>query len=69
MTLGDMVSLLRHKQRVEVRDEYGNELFTSESDSYFLKRYEDCEITEWFCGHAPFKNADFTVRISERKEE
>lgn len=69
MTLGDMASLLRYKQRVEVRDEYGNEMFTTESDSYFIKRYGDCEITGWFGGHAPFKDADFTVYISERKEE
>ena len=69
MTLGDMVYLLRIKQRVEVRDDYGNELFTTQSDSYLMKKYADCEITKWFAGHAPFKDADFTVYISERKEK
>lgn len=69
MTLGDMISLLRLNQRVEVRDEYGNEMFTAQSDSIFMKKYEDCEITEWFGGHAPFKDADFTVYISEGKEK
>lgn len=69
MTLGDMLSSLRCKQRVEIRDEYGNELFTAYSDSYLMKSYKEFEVTEWFGGHAPFKDADFTVYILERKEE
>ena len=63
MTIKDMITHLRTKERVEVRDEQGYELFTCDTDSAVLFDYWDREVTEWFPHPSPRGNCDFTVMI------
>lgn len=65
MTLGEMIKTLRTVQyeRVEIRDENGNELFTCRTDSSVLTPYLGYAVTEWFPHGAPKSNADFTVYV------
>lgn len=67
MKLRDMISILRtiDYNRVEIRDEEGNEITTCKTNSKGIEPYLDCEITEWFPGAAPFKHCDFTVYVKE----
>lgn len=65
MTLKDMISTLRTIQyeRIEVRDDYGIEIFTCKTDSSALKPYLGYTVTEWFPHGAPGSSADFTVYV------
>ena len=65
MTIKDMITHLRTKERVEVRDEQGYELFTCDTDSAVMFDYWDREIIEWFPHHAPNSACTFTVSIKE----
>lgn len=66
MKLYEMIKALRVKGRIEVRDVNGNELFTSNVTSEILNSpYLFFHVAEWFPGHAPFKDADFTVYIAD----
>lgn len=65
MNVKDMITCLRTKNRVEVRDEQGNELFTCDSDSTVLFDYWDREITEWFPHPQAYRVCDFTVYIKD----
>ena len=67
MNVKDMITRLRTKNRVEVRDEQGNELFTCDSDSTVLFDYWDREITEWFPYHQAYRVCDFTVYIKDKE--
>ena len=64
MKLKDMITTLRTRnERIEIRDEEGNELITAPQDSDMLKVLFDSEIIEWFPHGAPGKDATFTVFI------
>lgn len=65
MTIKDMITRLRTKERMEVRDEQGYELFTCDTDSAVLFDYWDKEVTEWFPHPAPNRHCDFTVTIKD----
>jgi len=67
MKLKDMISTLRTIQfeRIELRDDCGNELFTCKADSYALKPYLEYEVTQWFPHGSPKNNTDFTVYVSK----
>lgn len=65
MTIRDMITHLRMKERVEVRDEQGYELFTCDTDSTVMFDYWDREVVEWFPQSAPNKQCDFTVTIKD----
>ena len=56
MTIKDMITHLRTKERMEVRDEQGYELFTCDTDSAVLFDYWDREVTEWFPHPSPRGN-------------
>lgn len=81
MKLKDMILTLRTVayERVEVRDEYGNEIFTCNTSVFsgpptsstcslnasFWETYKDYKVVEWFPHGAPGKDATFTVYIKE----
>ena len=67
MTIKDMITHLRTKKRVEVRDEQGNELFTCDSDSTVLFDYWDREITKWFPHTHVYRACDFTIYIKDEE--
>ena len=69
MTLKDMISTLRTVayERVEIRDEDGNEILICPTTSKGCEPYKDCEVIEWFPHGGPYKDATFTVYI--RKKE
>ena len=71
MTLKDMICTLRTSQfeRIELRDDYGNEIFTCSTDSSGLTPYLEYTVTEWFPHGAPKSTADFTVYVRESVEE
>ena len=69
MTIKDMITHLRTKERVEVRDEQGYELFTCDTDSTVMFDYWDREIKEWFPHPAPNRVCDFTVFIKDEVTE
>lgn len=84
MKLKDMILTLRTiaYERVEIRDEYGNEIFTcntsdlsgpptsstSLSSASFWETYKDYKVVEWFPHGAPYKDATFTVYIKKCSE-
>ena len=65
MTLKNMINTLRTSQfeRIEIRDDAGNELFTCKTDSSVLTPYLGYEVIQWFPHGAPGSNADFTVYV------
>ena len=65
MKLKDMISTLRSSQleRIEIRDDAGNELFTCKIDSSVLTPYLEYGVTQWFPHGASGSNADFTVYV------
>ena len=64
MKLKDMITTLRTRnERIEIRDEVGNELLTAPQDSDMLKFHFDVEVIAWFPHGAPGKDATFTVYI------
>jgi len=65
MTVKDLITHLRMKQRMEVRDEQEYELFTCDTDSAVMFDYWDREVVEWFPHSAPNKVCDFTVYIKD----
>lgn len=67
MTIKDMITHLRTKERIEVMDEQGYELFTCDTDSVVLFDYWHKEVTEWFPHPAPHKRCDFTVTIKDER--
>lgn len=67
MTIKDMTTHLHDKQRMEVRDEQGYELFTCNTDSAVLFDYWDREVKEWFPRHGI--KCDFTVTIKDEETE
>lgn len=68
MTIKDMITHLRTRARVEVRDERGYELFTCSIDSAVLFDYWDREVTEWFPHPALHgRSCDFTVMIKDER--
>lgn len=69
MTLGDMLKTLRTAQyeRIEIRDEYGNEILTCPATSAGVMPYAKYYVTEWFPHGAPNARATFTVYV--RKED
>ena len=71
MKLGDMIKTLRtfKYEHIEVRDSEGTEILTCPTFSKSLIPFEDCEVTEWFPHGAPYKDATFTVYVSEVKNE
>lgn len=69
MTVKDMITHLRGKERMEVRDEQGYELFTCDTDSAVMFDYWDREVIEWFPGPAPNRVCDFTVFIKDEEKK
>lgn len=69
MKLGEMISKLRISGEIEVRNEQNVKLFSCETSSPILLNYSNCEVAEWFPGHAPFARADFTVSIRNEEGE
>lgn len=69
MTLEDMLKTLRTAQyeRVEIRDDYGNEILTCPASANGVIPYAKYSVTEWFPHGAPNKDATFTVYV--RKED
>lgn len=65
MTLGEMIKTLRTAQyeRIEIRDDYGNEILTCPADSEATMLFKDCAVTEWFPHGASNKDASFTVYV------
>ena len=65
MKLKDMISTLRTVayERMEIRDEAGNEILTCPTNATGWKVYQELEVTEWFPHGAPHKEATFTVYI------
>lgn len=66
MKLKDMIDTLRTVayERVEIRDEYGNEILTCPTSGLSgWEKYKDCKVVEWFPHGAPNKDATFTVFI------
>ena len=66
MKLKDMISTLRTIQfeRIELRDDCENELFTCRADSYAITPYLEYEVIQWFPHGASKNNSDFTVYVS-----
>lgn len=69
MKLGEIISKLRIPGEIEVRNEQNETLFSCKTSSPVLLNYLNCEVTEWFPGHAPFARADFTVLIRNEEGE
>ena len=69
MTLEDMLKTLRtaEYERIEIRDEYGNEILTCPAISEGVMPYAKFRVTEWFPHGAPNSRATFTVYV--RKED
>lgn len=69
MTLEDMLKTLRTAQyeRVEIRDDYGNEILTCPASANGVTPYAKYSVTEWFPHGAPNNDATFTVYV--RKED
>lgn len=67
MTLKEMIDTLRTVayEKVEIRDEEGNEILTSPTTAKGWEPYQNCNVIEWFPHGAPNKNATFTVYIKE----
>lgn len=65
MKLKDMISTLRTSQfeRIEIRDDVGNELFTCKTDSSALTPYLEYEVEQWFPHGTAGSNATFTVYV------
>lgn len=63
MTIKDIVTHLRTRVRMEVRDEQDYELFTCNTDSAVLFDYWDREVKEWFPRYGI--KCDFTVTIKD----
>lgn len=68
MTLGDMIKTLRTAQyeRIEIRDDYGNEILTCPASSEGVMPYAKHTVIEWFPHGAPNKDATFTVYVREK---
>ena len=67
MTIKDMITRLNTKERMEVRDEQGYELFTCDTDSAMMFDYWDREVIKWFPRPAPNRVCDFTVFIKDER--
>ena len=68
--LEDMINTLRtNNERIEVRDEEGDELITAPQFSKGLEPYLDKKVIEWFPHGAPHKDATITVYVSEVSDE
>lgn len=69
MTLGDMLRTLRTSQyeRIEIRDDYGNEILTCPTDAEGVIAYMDYTVIEWFPHGAPNKDATFTVYVRSKE--
>lgn len=65
MTLGEILNTLRTAQyeRVEIRDDYGNEILTCPASSDGVMPYAKYTVIEWFPHGAPNKDATFTVYV------
>lgn len=65
MTLGEMINTLRTVQyeRIEIRDDYGNEILTCPASSNGVTPYAKYTVIEWFPHGAPNKDATFTVYV------
>lgn len=70
LKLRDMINtLLTTNERIEIRDEDGNELVTAPQNSDGLEPYLDKKVVKWFPHGAPYKDATFTVCVSEVSDE
>ena len=65
MTLKDMISSLRtvNYETVEIRDKWGNEVYTCPTNSEGWKQYQNHKVVEWLPHGAPYKSATLTVYI------
>lgn len=71
MTVGDMIKTLRTRpyERVEIRDDVGNEIYTCPVTSELLKLFDDYVVIEWFPHGAPNKDATFTVCVRKGEKK
>lgn len=62
-----MIKTLRTSpyERIEIRDNEGNEIYTCPVTSEVLRLLEDYVVIEWFPHGAPNKDATFTVYVSK----
>lgn len=67
MTIKDMITRLNTRERIEVRDKQGYELFTCNTDSTVLFDYWNKEVIKWFPQPAPNRVCDFTVFIKDEE--